>query len=333
MRQIFLAPLAFLFGCIVWVRNFCFDQGFFKTKKWNKPIISFGNLSMGGTGKTPHVAFFAQGFIAQKKRLCIVSRGYGGQYGGYPTRVQAEIENAALIYGDEPVFYAKNLKIPVYVSHDRSAAVEKCLSEEAPDLILSDDSFQHRWMGRTQDIVLLDSTDYNFSLFPLGHFREPLSSLKRATGVILTKVNLISESEKENWLRLLDSQGFSVQRGNLFLSRYIIECVDMIRGIQPLQFGSSVFLASSIARPETFKQMLQDKFKIVKQYSFTDHHHWSQADVDQIESDAVKEQVKDLIITEKDFVKIDHLIFQYIQVHVTKLQLKIHPEINYEKLI
>ncbi|MBY0384663.1 tetraacyldisaccharide 4'-kinase, partial [bacterium] len=182
-----LAPFSVLFFAIVFFRNLLFDYGIFKIKKFSTPIISIGNLSMGGTGKTPHSAYFLTKTLRFKKRVCVVSRGYGGHYGGYATRVDLEKDNAAHLYGDEPVYYAKNFSVPVYVAHDRCAAVELAIKDMQPEIIFSDDSFQHRWMGRHKDIVLLDCTEENLCLFPMGSLREPLSALKRAHFVILTK--------------------------------------------------------------------------------------------------------------------------------------------------
>ncbi len=333
LKSVVLFPLEVLFCIVITLRNFLFDAGLFKVRSFDVPVISVGNISVGGTGKTPHVALLVESFLKKKKRVGIVSRGYGGHYGGYATRVRADVENAAHLYGDEPVYYAKGLAVPVYVAHDRSAAVEKCIAEEHPEVIVSDDSFQHRWLGRAKDIVLLDSTDQNLRLLPLGRLREPLSSLKRADWVVLTKTNFVNQESITKWLDLLKTKGFSPETQNLFLSRYEIDKINLFRGTEEWTEGTSVYLASTIAQPQSFKQLVEPKAVIKKHFVYPDHYYWQQKDIDQIEAQAASEGIQHLLITEKDAVKMDLLVFRYIQVHVVSLALKIDPPMNVASLL
>ncbi len=324
-------PLEAVVFLVITVRNLLFDFKILKVRRFSTPIVCVGNLSGGGTGKTPHVAYLIQNFLRLKKRVSVVSRGYGGIYGGYASHVRSDEENAAAIYGDEPVFYAKTFAIPVYVAHDRSAAVEMCISQQHPNVIISDDGFQHRWMGRSTDIVLIDSTDTQTALFPRGRLRETFSSLRRAHLVILTKTNLINATQKTHWMTILEKRGFSLDKKNLFLSETFIDSIDIFRGVTALVESTRVFLASTIAVPESFSQILQARFKIAHHFSYPDHYQWQQKDIDRIEAQAVKNQIKDLLITEKDAVKLDTLVFRYLQVHVVKLGLSLQPELPYDK--
>lgn len=332
-KNILCWPLEIIVLLVIFVRNLLFDLKILKTRQFSTPIVCVGNLSMGGTGKTPHVAHLIQNFLGLKKRVAVVSRGYGGTYGGYATKVNVDEESAAAIYGDEPVFYAKKFSIPVYVAHDRSAAVELCISQEHPDVIISDDGFQHRWMGRSTDIVLIDSTDTQTALFPRGRLRETFSSLRRAHFVVLTKTNLIDSALKTHWLEVLETKGFSLNQKNLFVSQFHIKSIDIFRGVTEVAESSRVFLASSIAVPGSFAQTLQSRFEIAHHFSYPDHYQWQQKDIDKIEAQAVKNEIKDLLITEKDAVKLDTLVFRYLQVHVVKLSLSLQPELPYDKLV
>ncbi len=326
-------PFEFIFYILVRIRHFLYDSGFLKTISFSRPVVVVGNLSAGGTGKTPHVFWLAQQLKKQKKKVVIVSRGYGGHYGGYATRVDASLENAAAVFGDEPVFYQRHLEVPVYVAHDRSSAVAMALQEHSPDVILSDDGFQHRRLGRNTDIVLIDSTNTNTALFPRGRFREPLSSLKRAHFVILTKVNLATHEQKEKWLLHLAKYGFSLAQQNLFLSEMHISQIEILRGVGELKNRDEVFLASSIASPKTFYQMLENSLTIKKHFEFPDHFLWTQKDVDRLEAEALKQGVKNIVVTEKDAVKLDPLVFRYVQVYVAHLGLKVTPAFPTETLL
>lgn len=327
MKQLsfLLIPFEFLFYLIVIVRNWMFDIRFLKIRHFSIPVISVGNISAGGTGKTPHVFYLAKAYLAAQKKVCIVSRGYGGHYGGYPSRVQESLENAASIYGDEPVYYSRELGVPVYVGHDRSSTVNLAIDEQKPDIILSDDSFQHRWLGRHWDIVLVDATDSKVHLFPRGRYREPLSSLKRANTVLLTKCDQVSQPQIDRWLNRLKGYGYSLTEGNLFLSNSFVESIEILRGMENIAEGERVFLGSSIARPESFFSMMKTKYNIQKHFSFSDHHLWTQQDVDRMESEAIANRVRFLLVTEKDAVKLETLLFKYIQVYVVKMGLKIQP--------
>jgi tetraacyldisaccharide 4'-kinase len=330
--KLFFFPFMVIFYIVVYFRNLLFDIGILKVRRFSVPVISVGNLSVGGTGKTPHVKKIVELLQKHKKRVSIVSRGYGGNYGGYATRVIAEKDAAASLYGDEPVFFAKNLSVPVYVAHERSAAVELCINNEHPDIVVSDDGFQHRWMGRAVDVVLIDATDENCWMLPVGRYREPLSSLKRARYVFLTKGNLASAKTKSQWYERLERIGFSRAKKNLFVSDYTIHSIELFRGVEPLVNSAKVFLACSIARPESFYRLV-NQGQVVEQFISKDHYIWTQNDIDAMEVRALDRGVKDLLITEKDAVKMESLVFRYLQVHVVKMELKVEPELTYEAFV
>lgn len=327
-----LAPLSAAYGGVIGIRNKLFDKGYFKEKRYKVPVISVGNLSVGGTGKTPVVAHFVSQFRSSGKKVCIVTRGYGGSFKNEATRVDVDAEWSASIYGDEPVWFARYLKVPVYVGSERSKAVELCLQEQSPDVIVADDGFQHRWLARDRDLVLLDATEKSPALLPAGRFREPISSLKRADYVFLTKTNLAGEEKTKYWMSMAEEQGFSSANGNLFVIDYELGNFKSVGEHKIFPKGQSVILASAIARPQSFEQLVAREAHIVKHFIYSDHHQWSQADVDKIKNTAENVLSRALVVTEKDYVKLSDLDLKGLIVFVAALEITIHPPFPYDKL-
>jgi tetraacyldisaccharide 4'-kinase len=325
-------PLSKVYGGAIGIRNKLFDSGVFKEKRFQVPVISVGNLSVGGTGKTAVVAHFVAQFKSSGKKVCIVTRGYGGSFKEDAARVDVTVPWSAAIYGDEPVWFARFLDVPVYVGPERSKAVELCLSEQTPDVIIADDGFQHRWLGRDRDLVLLDATEKSPALLPMGRFREPISSLKRADYVFLTKTNLAGEEQTKFWLKMAEEQGFSSDNGNLFVIEYELGNFKSMGVHKHFPGGESVLLASAIARPQSFEQLVSKEAHVLKHFIYSDHHPWSQDDVDKIAKFAKQSNCNALVVTEKDYVKLSDLDLSSLIVFVAPLEITLHPPFPYEKL-
>lgn len=325
-------PLSKAYGSVIGIRNALFDRGIFKEKNYDVPILSVGNLSVGGTGKTPVVAHFVKHFLKASKNVCIVSRGYGGNYSGDAARVDVSQPHSATIYGDEPVWFARSLSVPVFVGRERRKAVELCLRTEKPDLIIADDGFQHRWLGRDRDIVLLDANEKSPALLPSGRFREPISSLQRADFVFLTKANLAARGQVEYWTQMVAEQGFSESAGNLFTVEYGLGPFQGIADAAPFVVGSGVLVASAIARPQSFEQLVLKQARVLKHFVRGDHHRWTQSDVNEIKSYGAENSVPSLVVTEKDFVKISDLDFSGLNLYVVPLEITLSPEFPYDRI-
>jgi tetraacyldisaccharide 4'-kinase len=325
-EEYILSPFAGIFWLVVYVRNFLFEKGYFKTTRFPVPIISVGNITMGGTGKTPIVAEIAEALKARGKKVAIVSRGYKASYKEEAIKVNFKAADAASVYGDEPVWFAKKIQIPVYVGRRRVKAIELAIRDSKPDIILADDGFQHRWFERDENIVLLDVTETTQFLIPAGRWRESFDSLRRATVILLTKTNLVTQDELSLWEEKVGDLGFFYKKNNLFKVDYHLEPLRRVHGNKELQKGDTVELASSIARPRSFRTLLEGKYKILKHWVMPDHSAWTQVDVDQIEKHANDAGCVHLILTEKDYVKVQDFDFIDLNLWVARLQLEFKPD-------
>ncbi len=176
-------PFSIIFGSGVAIRNTLFDRGIFKARTLQGPVISVGNISVGGSGKTPFVILLGQLLLDRGIKFDILSRGYGRRSRG---AALVDPAGSADDFGDEPLLIARKLNVPVVVGEDRCEAGVFAENKFGPQIHLLDDGFQHRSLARNFDIVLASQEDANDRLLPGGRLREPLASLRRADAVVLT---------------------------------------------------------------------------------------------------------------------------------------------------
>ncbi len=176
-------PAASLYGLAVRARNAFYDRGAFRPRRLQGPVVSVGNLSVGGSGKTPFVLLLGELLKARGLKFDVLSRGYGRR-----TRGVAMVDPAgsSQMFGDEPLLIARRLRVPVVVGEDRYEAGMFAENKFGPQLHLLDDGFQHRALARDFDIVLVTPEDARDQLLPAGRLREPLAALSRADAVVLT---------------------------------------------------------------------------------------------------------------------------------------------------
>src|SRR6266550_962906 len=192
-------PLSGFYGAGIALRNKLFDRGALSTMRLDRPVISVGNLSTGGSGKTPFVITIGELLKERGIPFDVLSRGYGRKTGGVrivdPTGYASE-------FGDEPLLIARKLGVPVIVGERRYEAGRVAEQEFQTQLHLLDDGFQHRSLARDFDIVLMASGDFKDRLLPSGRLREPLSSLERADAIVLPQDLAVEHSclrEKPVW--------------------------------------------------------------------------------------------------------------------------------------
>ena len=175
-------PLTGVYGAVTALRNTLFDRGVFSSRRLQQPVISVGNLSAGGSGKTPFVIALGELLKARGIRFDVLSRGYRRKTRGV---LVVEPDGNAADFGDEPLLIARRLGVPVIVGESRYAAGQAGERKFQPQLHILDDGFQHRSLARDFDIVLISERDFEDKMVPSGRLREPLSSLRRADAIVL----------------------------------------------------------------------------------------------------------------------------------------------------
>jgi tetraacyldisaccharide 4'-kinase len=299
----FLFPFAILYGFITSIRNFLFDKGILKSYSFDIPIIAVGNLSVGGTGKTPQIEYLIR-LLSPKYKVTTLSRGYKRQSKGF---VLADSNSNAEILGDEPFqFYTKFKNIQVAVDADRKNGIEQLLSQpEKPQIILLDDAFQHRKVKAGFYILLtsygdLYSDDY---MLPTGNLRESRRGANRADIIIVTKCPVNLSLDEQNKIKeFLPSQKDKGKNQELYFSFIdydeLVYSEDKTMKVSEIRNADKLLLAG-IAKPNPFFAYLQaeNDEKLV----FPDHHHFTESDINTIKN---KSQNKIIITTEKDFVRL-----------------------------
>jgi len=282
-----LAPLVPLYAAALTAKNIAYDRGWTTPGHLAWPVISVGNLSVGGAGKTPVVIRLAQLLTEQGHHVDVLSRGYGRS----SQRVErVDPEGLAARYGDEPILIARSANVPVYVAADRYAAGTLAEREQSvpgihlPGIHLLDDGFQHRGLARNVDIVVLHRSDFEERLLPAGRLREPLRSLKRASILILREEDRHLATE--------------LQRRNLAAPVWIQQ---RRLAIPPLK-RTIAFCA--IARPEEFFSALPSHGDIAATSAFRDHHTYTDDDLDHLLELRDQHAAEAFITTDKDWVRL-----------------------------
>jgi tetraacyldisaccharide 4'-kinase len=271
-------PASLLFRAIVAARRALYQRGWFKTVRLGCPVIVVGNLSVGGTGKTPLVCWLAQSLRSRGFRPGIVTRGYGGSERP-PQLIDADAD--ALVFGDEPVMMARRTALPVAVGRDRPAAA-RLLLEAGCDVVVSDDGMQHYALGRDCEIIVIDG-DRRFGngwVLPAGPLREPKSRLKSADAVVV-------------------NGGRGLLAGALVMKLDGNEAVAVAGGaVRPLRefVGTAVHAIAGIGNPERFFNMLRAHGIQVTGHALNDHARFERGMIDFADE-------KPVLMTEKDAVK------------------------------
>jgi tetraacyldisaccharide 4'-kinase len=271
--------LSSIFGVGVRARNALYDRGIARARKLQGPVVSIGNLSVGGSGKTPFVLVLGELLEARGVKFDVLSRGYGRR-----TRGVARVDPGGLPrdFGDEPLLLARRLSVPVIVGEDRYEAGLFAEKSFSPQLHLLDDGFQHRALARDFDIVLVTPEDTRDRLLPAGRLREPVTSLSRADAVVLT-----SGASPESF----PSNGKLLWR--------------VRRGISVTNVPARPVVFCGIARPQSFLLQLRTAgIEPVAQALFRDHHAYTERDIQDLLKLRQQSEAEGFVTTEKDAINL-----------------------------
>ena len=328
-----LFPLAIIYRLIVFWRNVLYNYSFFISRKLPAKVISIGNITTGGTGKTPAVIFLTKHFLQKKQKVAILSRGYGRKTAG-----TQEVSNGKAIkgdwlnFGDEPCLMAKKLPgVPIVVDENRYRGGLYITEKFRPDIIILDDAFQHRALERDIDIVLINGQDKksNHKMFPYGLLREPVKNLKRADFIFLSKVNLNKPSPY--LIELTKKVDIPIFNSSFKYNKLTSHNSTQLKKNHELK----VLALSGIADTVGFHRMIkqQKNLSLVKTISYPDHHEYCQSDIEKINNELQGNDIDIVVTTEKDMVKIEKLKISNIEIFSLVANFELLEEHSFFKLL
>jgi tetraacyldisaccharide 4'-kinase len=275
-----------------------YERGTLPARRLRAPVVSIGSVSAGGAGKTPFVMMLGELLKQRGIIFNVLSRGYGRRTKGVAL---VDPNGSPHEFGDEPLLIARKLGVPVIVGEDRYAAGQFAEEKFGLQPHLLDDGFQHRRLGRDFDIALLTERDLHDSLLPVGRLREPLSSLARASALVL-----MDDTPAE---RVPVCKGQPVWR--------------VTRGIIPPESRETCFAFCGIARPESFFAALGAAgLRVTGTRAFRDHHGYTASDVESLLRLRRQQDATDFVTTEKDAINLGHYLDRLRPIHVVPAWMK-----------
>lgn len=328
-----LSPFGWLYGAIVDLRQSLYRRGAFKSYDLQVPTISVGNITVGGTGKTPLVAYIAEILAENGEKVCILTRGYGRE-NPKERVIVSDAESVfadALQAGDEPFELANKLlgKSVVIADAKRAEAGLWARENYGISTFILDDGFQHVRVKRDLDIVLIDATNAfgNYKLLPAGNLREPVKNLKRANTVVISRANLAEENDISNLKSEISSLNPNCK---VFVSKNKITSftklkdffnkgtnlageinnVDSTFSTQHPALSTRYAAFCALGNPDNFfRQLREEGYDLTHTKTFPDHHFYAQSEILKMEKEAIAKGAEILVTTAKDAAKLVHLNF------------------------
>jgi tetraacyldisaccharide 4'-kinase len=318
LLRMLLWPLSVLYGVVVRARAWLYTHGWLKQRRLKGTVISVGNLTVGGTGKTPMVIWLAEKFLAEGKRVAILSRGYRGRNG---TSDEVELMK-----------YRLQGRVSFGVGENRFAAGRRLESEQPIDVFLLDDGFQHLQLARDLDILLMDVSRpfAGESLLPAGKLREPVTAMSRANLIIFTRAETASGT--------LDAIGKLKQYPVFAASTRLLGFRRFGAEIAPLsasEIGAGPFFAfCGLGNPDAFFRDIGNwGLALCGQAAFADHHRYTQRDISALKQSANRLGANALVTTEKDAQNLAGLEFDNLPLYVAVIDLVVAPEADFRNIL
>ena len=293
LQRLALSAASLPYGAAVRLRNLAYDRGWLRTERAVVPVVSVGNLSVGGTGKTPCVEYVARRYREHGLRVAVLSRGYGSDTGP----------------NDEALVLEENLPdVPHLQGADRAALARAAVEELESEVLVLDDAFQHRRLARDLDLVLLDATDPwgGSHLLPRGLLREPPSALRRANAVLLTRCDQVSAERRERLRQRVARLAPDVPVAET--THQPVGLVNSDGDEAPLDLlrEAPVAAVCGVGNPEAFRRTLADLGADVCAFrAYPDHHAYTRADVEELRAWVCQAaQARIAVTTQKDLVKL-----------------------------
>jgi tetraacyldisaccharide 4'-kinase len=299
-----LFPFAIIYDLVTTFRNFLFEMDVFKQKTFPIPVIVVGNLSVGGTGKTPQIEYLIR-LLKNKCKIAVLSRGYKRKTSGF---LQVTESHSAIDVGDEPLqFFKKFPNVFVAVDENRVSGIQQILAQSKTDIVLLDDAFQHRKVTGSFYLLLtkFDDLFVNDFLIPTGNLRESRRGAQRANAIIVTKCpENLTENEQETIRKKLANYQKTIFFTSISYATNLIGKDIILVDDLP---NFDVLLVTGIANPNTLLRFLKDKNITFQHLNYSDHHQFSTKDIELIKSkfDALQNAKKIILTTEKDFVRLN----------------------------
>ncbi|MCO5260003.1 MAG: tetraacyldisaccharide 4'-kinase [Crocinitomicaceae bacterium] len=303
LRRILLFPFSIVYGGVTTIRNFMYNNGISRSYSIPNKSIVIGNLSMGGTGKSPHTLYLWD-LLKSNHSVALLSRGYGRKTKGL---LEVKLEHSSVDVGDEPLMFKHrvgNVSL-VVVAEERKEGVKFIRNQSTQSVILLDDAFQHRKVKAGFSILLTEFNRPYFSdcIVPSGNLRECKIGRNRADCLIVTKCPAdLTEQQKEGFKKQL-----KFKNNQVFFSEIVYD--ELVSFGKEHSSFSTVLLVTGIANPEPLKEYLSHQYK-VESMVFPDHYHFTSKDIAKIHAkfDTFARQNTIIVTTEKDFVRLTSIL-------------------------
>jgi tetraacyldisaccharide 4'-kinase len=331
-----------LYELAVRLRIAAYETDYLKQRILDTTVISVGNLTMGGSGKTPMVGYIANYLKSEGHTVAVLTRGYGRESSGMrvlnnPHSESDAVDGTYREYGDEPLMLSRALPgVPIIVNNERFESGKFAEQSFAPDVLVLDDGYQHLALKRDLNILLIDATDPfgDFEMPPFGRLREPLYGLRRADAVIITRADRPFDQ----------AQALSIIKnfcGDKIPVMYFYSSIINLRHLESGEVYSSakfvgwnVSVVCGIGNPEAFTDdILQAGINIVGESFFADHHAFTQNDLEQVYKSARAAGADAIVTTEKDAVRLEGFRYEDIPIYAAQLELQSDDEIRLKSLL